>query len=55
LGIDHVPVVWEARIVDLQNEPGIDDRPVFLAHRFGRRGDEILLAAVVQVLAARET
>ena len=42
LGIDHVPVVRQARIVDLQHEAGVDDRLVFLAHGVGGGEDEFL-------------
>ena len=35
LGIDRVPVLGDRRIVELQHEPGIEDRLVLLAHRFG--------------------
>ena len=43
-----------ARIVDLQDEAGVDDRPVFGAHRRGDRGEPLLLALVVFILAVRQ-
>src|SRR4051794_16581864 len=42
------------RIVDLQDEAGIDDRPVFRAHRRGDRVEPLLLALVVFILAVRQ-
>ena len=37
LGIDHVPVLGDRGIVELQDQPGIDDGLVFFAHRLGAR------------------
>ena len=54
LRIDHVPVVRQARIVDLQHDAGIDDRLVFVAHRIGRGEQKLLLGLVVKVDAAGE-
>ena len=55
LGIDHVPVVGQAGIVDLQNDSGIGNRFIFLAHRLGSGEDEFLFSRVMKVFAARET
>ena len=41
--------VDEERVVDLQHEPGGDDRQVLLAHRLGDRGEVLLVRAVVLV------
>ena len=43
--------VDEERVVDLQHEPGSDDRQVLLAHRLGHRGEVLLVRAVVLVAA----
>ena len=55
LGIDHVPVVGQAGIVDLQNDSGIGNRFIFVAHRLGGGEDEFLFSRVMKVFAARET
>ena len=34
-GVDHVPVLGDRRIVELQDKPGVDDRLVLLAHGVG--------------------
>ena len=39
-----------ARIVDLEQEAGVDDRLVFLVHRVGERGEILLVGRVVPVL-----
>ena len=54
LRIDHVPVVRQARIVDLQHDAGIDDRLVLVAHRLGRGEQEFLLGLVIKIDAAGE-
>ena len=54
LRIDHVPVVGQARIVDLQHDAGVDDRLVFFVHRIGGGEHEFLFGLVVKVLAAGE-
>ena len=53
--IDLVPVLGDRRIVELQHQPGIDDRLVFLAHRVGAGVDELFLGLVVLVADARAT
>ena len=49
----HHAVVGDgaARVVELQQEAGIDDHLVFGAHRLGDRGLQLLVALVVFVLA----
>src|SRR5271170_8422735 len=42
LGIDLIPPFGDTRIVELQNDAGVDDRLVFLAHRISA-GEEKLL------------
>ena len=49
LGIDHVPARRGRRIVELQDEPGIEDRLVLLAHRFGAGVEKLLVALVIGV------
>ena len=49
LGIDHVPVRGDGRIVELQDQPGIEDRLVLLAHRLGAGEQELLVGLVVGV------
>ena len=49
LGLDHVPPVGQAGIVDLQHESGRDHRAVFLAHGLGQREQEFLVGLVVFV------
>src|SRR5215472_11235178 len=46
LGIYHVPARRGRRIVELEDEPGIEDCPVFLAHRLGAGIEEVLVALV---------
>src|SRR6516225_1541648 len=53
--IDHIPIVRQARIIDLQHDSSLDDRLVFLAHRFGGGKDELLLGLVIEIFASRET
>ena len=50
---DAVPERRQPGIIDLQDEPGSDNRLVFVAHRFGERKDEFLLASVVLIPAVR--
>ena len=47
LGVDHVPILGDRGIVELEDEPGIDDRLVLLAHRIGAGEDELLLGLVI--------
>jgi hypothetical protein len=48
---DHrVGLVHQDRVVDLDEQARLDDRPVFLAQRVGEREHELLLARVVLVL-----
>ena len=50
-GVERAVVVRRhARIVDLQQEAGVDDRHVFLAHRVGERREILLVGGVVAVL-----
>ena len=53
LGIDHVPVLGDRRIVELQDKPRLDDRLVFLAHRIGAGVQQFLLGLVVGIADAR--
>ena len=46
--VQHV-IGRQMRIVDLQQEAGIHDGPVFVAHRFGNRVDILLVRFVVPV------
>ncbi len=45
----HDVVRRQERVIDLQHEPGIDDRAVFLAQRVGQRVQVLFLALVVFV------
>ena len=54
LGIDHVPVVGKAWIVDLQDDAGIDDGLVFVAHGVGRGEQKLFFGLVIEVDAAGE-
>jgi hypothetical protein len=51
--VDHVPVLDDGRIVELQHQPAVDDGLVLLAHRRGARVDELLLGLVVLVADPR--
>src|SRR5207248_7934399 len=53
LRIDHVPVLGDRRIVELQGEAGIEDRLVLLAHRIGAGVKELLLGLVVRIADPR--
>ena len=53
LGVDHVPVLGDRRVVDLQDQPGIEDRLVFLAHRVGAGEEELLVGLVIAIGDAR--
>ena len=53
LGIDLVEVLGDRRIVDLQDQAGVDDRLVLLAHGVGAGEDELVVALVVVVADAR--
>ena len=53
LGVDLVPALGEARVVELQHDSGLDDLPVFLAHRVGAGVEELLVGLVVFVVDAR--
>ena len=48
----HDVIGDQERIVDLQQEPGVDDRLVFLAHRIGDR-EHILFRALVMLVRRR--
>ena len=50
----HVPRLTEARIVDLQDEPGVDDGSIFRAQRLGDGEDVGFLGRVVAILAAAD-
>ena len=54
-GIDHVPVLGDGRVVDLQDQAGIDDGLVFVVHRVGAGVQEFLVGLVVGVGDARGT
>jgi hypothetical protein len=43
------PAVGQIGIVDLQQEAGVDDRAIFLTHRFGNGEDEFLVVLVIVV------
>ena len=45
----HRPVARQLRIVDLQDEAGVDDRPVFLVQRVGQRHPELPVGLVIFV------
>ncbi len=45
-GIDLVPVLRDARVVKLEYQPGVHDRPVLLAHRVRARVQELLVAGI---------
>ena len=47
------PSLGEARIVELQHEPGIEDRLIFLAHRVGTGIEEFLVGLVIFIADAR--
>ena len=47
--IDLVPVLGDRRVIDLHDQPGVDDRLVFLAQYIGPGVDEFLFALVVLV------
>ena len=49
LGVDLIPILGDCRIVELQDEPGIEDRLVLLAHRFGAGVEKLLVALVIGV------
>jgi len=49
LGVHHVPIVGDCRIVELQDKAGIKDRLVFLAQRLGPGVEELLVAPVIGV------
>src|SRR5262245_6481609 len=42
-GIDHVPILGDGRIIELQNEARIDNGLVFLAHGIGTGKEKLLL------------
>ena len=46
---DRVVLVQEHRVVDLEQEAGVDDRPVLLVQRIRDREDELLFGRVVLV------
>ena len=48
---DAVPQRRQPGVVDLQDEPGRDDRLIFAAHRLGEGEDEVVLAPVIFVAA----
>ena len=47
LRIDHVPVLGDCRIIELEDEAGVEDRLVLLAHRIGAGVEELLLGLVI--------
>ena len=49
LRIHHVPVLGDGRIVELEDEPRVDDGPVLLAHGVGAGEEEFLVRPVVAV------
>ena len=53
LGIDHVPILGDRRIVELQDQSGIDDGLVFLAHGLADGVHELFVGLVVDVAQAR--
>ena len=53
LGVHHVPVLGDRGIVELQDEPGVDDGLVFLAHRVGAREQELLVGLVIPIRNTR--
>ena len=53
LGIDLVPALGDARVVELQDEAGIDDRLVLLAHRLGASVEKFLVGLVISVANPR--
>ena len=50
---DGVPVVGDRRIVDLQDDAGIDDRLVFLVQRVGAGEHELFVGLVMEIADAR--
>ena len=54
LGHDLVPILGDAGIVELEDEAGIDDRLVFLAHRIGAGEEEIVVGLVVEIAEPRD-
>src|SRR5918996_5661128 len=52
--VQHVPRPGQSGVVELQDETGIYDRPIFLTHRAGDRLEEGLSVRVVAVLGAAE-
>ena len=48
LRVHHV-IRSQERVVDLEHEAGIDDRPVFLVQRLGERDEVVLVGLVVLV------
>jgi hypothetical protein len=53
LGVDHVPVLGDGGIVELEDEAGVHDGPVLLPHGVGAGEEELLLGLVVPVADAR--
>src|SRR5438094_1836529 len=53
LRVDHVPVLGDRRIIELQHEPSADDGLVFLTHRVSAREQKLLLGLVVAIRNAR--
>src|SRR6516162_11908486 len=53
LGIDHVPILGDGWIIELQYEAGTDNGLVFLAHGIGTGKEKLLLVPVVLVANAR--
>src|SRR6266436_4728197 len=53
LGVDLVPILGDRRIVELQNEPGVEDRLVLLAHRLGASVEQLLLGVVIGIADPR--
>jgi len=49
LGVDHVPVLGDRRIIELQDEPGVDDGLVLLAHGIGAGEQKLFLGLVVPI------
>lgn len=48
-GVDLVPILGDTRVVELEDESGVDDRLVLLAHRVGAGVHELFVGRVVLV------
>src|SRR5690606_30080967 len=47
---EHLPAVRKVRVVDLADEAGVDDGPVFFLHRVGDGVEHFLVRLVVLVV-----